>query len=672
MSANLQVSLLSWSDVISNWCRGDIGICQNRSISGVCSIHMPLDFNDRIAIDGLKFTNQQGQVFHFPHVIDLGTNFHTAVIAPNRSSEFTIKALIQSWLSWAGAPQELVMDSASELNSETFQNFLQQYNIRSITVAPEAHWQNGRAERHGAVLETMLQKLDCEFPIDSYNQLQKCLWHVMQAKNACSLRRGFSPEVLVFGKSTRVPASLCGDDQLPAHCLADEDHAQGIAFREHLLLRENARKAFHQADNDAALRRAVLRRNRPMRKQYAPGEWIMMWRNHLNQHQWKGPLQTIVQDGQNSIWASMCGKLFRGAPENVRPVSAYEASRISESEQMSSQQLESLSRQVVNQSSTAQNEVNSDRFADNPEVVPNQTQMQNGPQTVPVEPIPEVTSGESTSSQTELEPDAEQGVLEMPVEENLQGHQVPIPDSSEDELLCQGLISQDVDPICFVQDDMKNVSWRIEIKIGSEDIEAWRKETNPEDMLFLATAAKRQRAEVKLCNLNAKEREEFHIAKKSEIMDWLKTDTVCKMLRNQLSPEEILRCRWVLTWKPIEEKDRDPKNPRDKKAKARLVVLGYLDPSIEKLNRDSPTLSKHARMLLLQQIASNGWDLQSFDIKAAFLQGKTQKDRIIGIEPVPELTEALKLKPNEICRLTKSAYGLIDAPFLWYQTLKEQ
>ena len=76
------------------------------------------------------------------------------------------------------------------------------------------------------------------------------------------------------------------------------------------------------------------------------------------------------------------------------------------------------------------------------------------------------------------------------------------------------------------------------------------------------------------------------------------------------------------------------KNPRDKKAKARLVVLGYLDPSIEKLNRDSPTLSKHARMLLLQMIASNGWDLQSFDIKAAFLQGKTQKDRIIGIEPV--------------------------------------
>ena len=77
-------------------------------------------------------------------------------------------------------------------------------------------------------------------------------------------------------------------------------------------------------------------------------------------------------------------------------------------------------------------------------------------------------------------------------------------------------------------------------------------------------------------------------------------------------------------------------------------------------------------MVLLQLIASSGWILRSFDIKAAFLQGKTQEGRIIGIEPVPELISAMGLKPNEICRLKKSAYGLIDAPFLWFQTLNEE
>jgi hypothetical protein len=32
----------------------------------------------------------------------------------------------------------------------------------------------------------------------------------------------------------------------------------------------------------------------------------------------------------------------------------------------------------------------------------------------------------------------------------------------------------------------------------------------------------------------------------------------------------------------------------------------------------------------------------------------------------------MNLRPDEICRLAKSAYGLIDAPFLWFQALKDQ
>ena len=629
------------------------------------SIHVPMDFNDRVAVDGLKFTNQQGQVFHILHVIDLSTNFHTAIIAPSRTTESTILALIQTWLSWAGAPLEVVIDSATELNSEDFTNFLQQYNIRAVTTAPEAHWQNGRAERHGAIIESMLQKIDCEYPIASYSHLQRCLWHVMQAKNACSLRRGYSPEMLVFGKSTRLPGSLCGDDQLPAHCLADSDNAQGIAFREHLMLRETARKAFHQADNDATLRRAVLRRNRPSRQQYSVGEWVMIWRTAQNQKSWFGPMQVVTQDGQHTVWTTLGGKLYRSAPENIRPVSAYETTLIPPQDHLTPNRIENLTQQIDRQSENSPTVPLQSEEVTPPSlnVIPANSPDQEGPPENNRPGTPDV----STSSQPDQEPEAENPVIEP-----FHGHQVPLPESSDDELICQGLYAQDVEPTFFVQDNFDNLSWRIEIEIGDKEIDEWRKESNPNDMLFLATAAKRQRSEVKLSSLNAQEYKEFQVAKKTEIMNWLKTDTVCKMLRNQLSPEEILRCRWVLTWKPIEESDRDKQNPKDKKAKARLVVLGYLDPSIEKLNRDSPTLSKHARMLLLQLIASNSWNLQSFDIKAAFLQGKTQKDRIIGIEPVPELVEALKLRPDEICRLTKSAYGLIDAPYLWYQTLKEE
>ena len=93
-------------------------------LSRPASIKDTLDFNDRIAMDGLKITTAQNQVFHLYHIIDIGTSFHAAIIAPSRSSEDAIHALIQAWLSWAGAPLELIVDSASELNSESFCKFL--------------------------------------------------------------------------------------------------------------------------------------------------------------------------------------------------------------------------------------------------------------------------------------------------------------------------------------------------------------------------------------------------------------------------------------------------------------------------------------------------------------------------------------------------------------------
>ena len=77
---------------------------------------------------------------------------------------------------------------------------------------------------------------------------------------------------------------------------------------------------------------------------------------------------------------------------------------------------------------------------------------------------------------------------------------------------------------------------------------------------------------------------------------------------------------------PIDQQEKGQlQGTKNVKAKARLVILGYLDPKIAEVPRDSPTLGRHSKMLLLQQVASRGWDLRSFDIEAAFLQGKTNK-----------------------------------------------
>ena len=64
------------------------------------------------------------------------------------------------------------VDSATELNSLDLSTFNQRYVIKQITIPPEAHWQQGKIERHGGFLQSMLTKVDLEQAIDDYHQLR--------------------------------------------------------------------------------------------------------------------------------------------------------------------------------------------------------------------------------------------------------------------------------------------------------------------------------------------------------------------------------------------------------------------------------------------------------------------------------------------------------------------
>ena len=132
-------------------------------------------------------------------------------------------------------------------------------------------------------------------------------------------------------------------------------------------------------------------------------------------------------------------------------------------------------------------------------------------------------------------------------------------------------------------------------------------------------------------------------SQQAEVSNWVGTDTISKILKIQVPSDQILKCRWILTWKPLDQTgiDASNKSQRTHKAKARIVVFGYMDPNIENIPRDSPTMSKTSRMMLLQILATHRWAMESFDIKAAFLQGKPQAGRLIAVDPVPELRRAL-------------------------------
>lgn len=232
------------------------------------------------------------------------------------------------WVSWAGVPGEILVHAAAEFNSDQFSTFLQQHKIKSTTIDPEAHFQNGKAERNSAISQHMLNNFHSEHPITNYTDFQQAVWWCVQSKIACSLKKGYAPEVLVLGKHT--VRLLSSDMMLPAHMLADAENAQGYQFRKQLAMRETVRRAFHSADNAESLRRAFLRRSNPHRGSYQPGECVMTWREGLGQNPgfWQGPMKVVVHENQHTSWTTMSSKLFRCAPEHVRPVTAEEAKGI--------------------------------------------------------------------------------------------------------------------------------------------------------------------------------------------------------------------------------------------------------------------------------------------------------------------------------------------------------
>ena len=269
-------------------------VCQSSAIpkhQKPATLKPSMDFNSKMYIDNVTWTSQAGKSYHFYHMLDAGSNFHVAIIAPGGTTTSVVNIIQQHWMSWAGPPNEIMFDAGSEFLSTEFAEFLNKFGIKDIAVPPEAHWQNGKIERHGGFLQSMLSKVDKEHPITNYEELQMSLNQCTHAKNTLSIRHGYSPELIVFGKHSRLPGSILSDESMPSHtqALQEDENLTPQSFKKLLAIREAARRAYHVADNCNALRRAMLSRSCPSRGTYARGQHVMIWKSNIGGNpQWIG------------------------------------------------------------------------------------------------------------------------------------------------------------------------------------------------------------------------------------------------------------------------------------------------------------------------------------------------------------------------------------------------
>ena len=97
--------------------------------------------------------------------------------------------------------------------------------------------------------------------------------------------------------------------------------------------------------------------------------------------------------------------------------------------------------------------------------------------------------------------------------------------------------------------------------------------------------------------------------------------------------------------------------------KVRLCARSLVEE--QNFRANSPTCSREDHCLTCSMIASNKQTLNSLNVKTVFLQGKAT-ERTLYVKPPEENST------NQIWKLQKCVYSLVDASRFWYFQLKEE
>ena len=212
----------------------------------------------------------------------------------------------------------------------------------------------------------------------------------------------------------------------------------------------------------------------------------------------------------------------------------------------------------------------------------------------------------------------------------------------------------------FLEEDLSNTLFSVTLEIP-DDPKAWKKILKDPSKFMVKNVQKG--VEVSYHKLSDQQKTAMNAAKSAEIESWL-GHKVARAACPSITEKQCMRMRWLYTFKAAGD---GPSEKGKVKAKARIVVLGFSDPSLLERTTASPAMSRLSKMLLLNMATARRWKILAGDVKTAFLQAKPP-DRLhpLYAKPLPELAEAMKLDEGQMIELLGSAYGLTSAPREWF------
>ena len=222
-----------------------------------------LDFNERFGLEILSLLHWKGftKSLKCLNIVCHGTSFQMIIPLWSGTTALDLgEAYREGWQRWARDPKQVVLDPAGEHVHDIFLERLELNFVETEISAGESPWQAGIIEANDRAFKMVFKKmLESTQPKDK-RKFEECIDATVLARNVLLRTHGFSPYQHVFGRDPElsfdvlVPGAGVAAVTMPVLDRPSERATQ---------IRQAARQAFVECQDDKAMGRALVARPRP-------------------------------------------------------------------------------------------------------------------------------------------------------------------------------------------------------------------------------------------------------------------------------------------------------------------------------------------------------------------------------------------------------------------------
>ena len=246
---------------------------QNIKPSPASRVSAGRSFNELVAMDFIYIHDIAGVIHTILSIVEDASHYHVLQL-PDRSTEQVINALVHGWFRFFGPPENVSLDAEGAGESMDFQEMAAQAGCTMSLVPADAHWQLGRAERHGDVAREIANRIMVQHGVQTAEEMKMVVIMTGFAKKQLIRRAGVSPSQWVLGRSLRIPGVLISEGAR----VEDKLLSDGKKLQQTELMRLDAMKTFLEIDMSNRLRTARLRKSKPFRGGFEIGQRLAYWR----------------------------------------------------------------------------------------------------------------------------------------------------------------------------------------------------------------------------------------------------------------------------------------------------------------------------------------------------------------------------------------------------------